>query len=478
MRTRRTGGPPSEGVLRRIARYICDYAPCRESDYLAARLALVDALGCALDALGEPECLKLLGPVVPGTSVPHGARVPGTPHCLDPVKAAFDISVAIRWRDYSDALLGAQPSHPSDNIGAIIAAADHLSQQRRATGRAPLSMREVLAWIIKVYEVHGAIGLANGFYDVGLDQTPLVGVASAAAVAGLMGGTSDEVMSAVSHAWLDGASLGLYRRAPNAGTRKNWAGPDAAARGVELARRALKGEQGCAGALTAPMWGFQDVLFKGQPIRLPRTLGSTVVNNVQFKVAFPTVFNAQTAAECAVRLHPQINGRVDSIGNIIIESHRTAIRLNGRDGPLRNRAERDHSLQYVIAIGLLYGRITTEMYEDGAAIDPRIAALRGKMRLRENPAFTRKYADPLQQASAAAVEVVFVDGTTTGRVAVSHPLGHPRRRREALPLIERKFAEAVGRRLPATRAAGVVRVCGNQQRLERMPVDEFMALFV
>lgn len=466
-----------DAVLRRIADYVCDYQPRSGAAYRMARVCLLDAIGCALHALEEPECARLLGPVVPGTIVPYGARLPGTSFRLDPVTAAFNFGLLIRWHDFSDAFTGAQPSHPSDNVGALLAVADHLSQLRRAAGKPPMTMRNLMAWLIKAYEIHGALGLKNGFYDVGLDQVPLVEVASAAVTARMLGADRAEVISAVSNAFADGASLAIYRRAPHAGTRKNWAGPDGSARGVQLALRAVKGEQGYPTVLSTPIWGFEAVLNHDRKIQLPASLGCFVVNNVQFKVKFPTVFNAQTAGECAVELHAAVSNRINQIKRIVIRAHSTSIRLNGREGPLRNSAERDHSLQYVVAIGLLHGMIAANMYQDDFARDPRIDLLRSKMVLIENPRYTADYANPKILSSANAVEVQFEDGTTTGKMERAFPIGHPRRRAAALPLLEEKFRVNVARRLPDNRVRhDLMRTCMSQAVFERTPVDEFMAM--
>lgn len=464
-------------VLRRIADYVCNYQPQSSAAYRLARVCLLDAIGCALYAHEEPECTRLLGPVVPGTVVPYGARVPGTSFRLDPVTAAFNIGLLVRWHDFSDALTGAQPSHPSDNIGALLAVADHLSQLRRAEGKPPMTMRNLMAWLIKAYEIHGALGLKNSFYDVGLDQVPLVEVASAAVTARMLGADRAEVISAVSNALADGVSLAIYRRAPHAGTRKNWAGPDGSARGVQLALRAVKGESGYPTVLSTPLWGLHAVFNHDRKIKLPKSLGCFVVNNVQFKVNFPTVFNSQTAAECAVGLHAVASNRINRIKRVVIHAHGTSIRLNGRVGPLRNSAERDHSLQYVVAIGLLHGMISADMYQDNFAIDPRIDLLRSKMVLVEDTRYTADYVNPKILSSANAVEVQFEDGTTTGKMVQAFPIGHPRRRAEAMPLLEQKFRGNVARRLPENRLRDdLMRTCMSQTIFERTAVDEFMAM--
>jgi len=465
-------------VTHDIARYISDYCVESEAALDSACLCLIDTLGCALEGLTIPECRKLLGPIVPDTIVPHGARVPGTSFELDPVKAAFDISCMARWSDFSDTYFGAQGSHPSDNIGGLLALADHRSRILQAGGKAPLLMREVLAAIVQAYEIQGVLSMDNSLYGVGLDHALLVKVASAGVATRLCGGDREAVANAVTNAWIDGHSLCIYRRSPHAGTRKSWAGADATARGVFLAMLAVRGEMGYPSALTTPTWGLYDVLFKGKPFAIPVTYGCSVVQNIQFKVSVPTVFNAQTAAECAIRLHPVVRDRIQEIRKITICAHATTLRLNTASGPLATAAERDHCVQYVVAVGLLNGSITAEDYETEAASDPRIDALRAKTEILEDPAYTRDYADPAKRASANAVQVFFADGSTTEKVAVEYPLGHARRRAEAQKLLWEKFEANLARAFADKQRKRIVATCRDRESLERLAVHEFVALFL
>lgn len=460
---------------------IADYVTRAQIDsseaYQTARLCLMDSLGCALEALSYPACTKLLGPVVPGISVLNGAKVPGTPYQLDPVTAAFNLGAMIRWLDFNDTWLAAEWGHPSDNLGGILMSADWLSRQAVAAGKRPLAVRDVLTAMIKAHEIQGVLALENSFNRVGLDHVLLVRVASAAVVTGLLGGTHEDVLNAVSNAWVDGGSLRVYRHGANTGSRKSWAAGDATARGVRLALMALKGEMGYPGALTAPTWGFQDVFFKGQPVRLGRALGSYVMENVLFKVSFPAEFHAQTAVEAAFQLHPLVKERLDEIEKVVITTHESALRIIDKKGPLRNPADRDHCIQYMTAIGLIFGRLTAEDYEDERAADPRIDALREKMVCVENPQYSRDYLDPDKRSIANAVQVFFRDGTATPQVAVEYPLGHRRRRAEALPLLEAKFRASLQRHLSPRQGAAIQALFANPGRLESVPVHEFVDLF-
>ncbi|MEQ8660935.1 MAG: bifunctional 2-methylcitrate dehydratase/aconitate hydratase [Gammaproteobacteria bacterium] len=471
--------PPPDRELVDIADYVVDYPIASEAAYTTARNCLLDTLGCGLLALRFPECTKLLGPLVAGTVVPHGARVPGTSHVLDPVKAAWDIGCTIRWLDYNDTWLAAEWGHPSDNLGAILAAADHLSQRAVAHGRAPLTMHDVLTAMIKAHEIQGVLALENSYNQVGLDHVLLVRVASTAVVTHLLGGSREQVIDALSQAWVDGCALRTYRHAPNTGSRKSWAAGDATARALRLALITLAGEMGIPGALTAPTWGFYDVLFGGRRFAFQRPYGSYVMENVLFKIAFPAEFHGQTAAEAAVALHAQVRDRVDVIERVEVTTHESAIRIIAKSGPLANPADRDHCLQYIVAVALLYGALTAEHYEDGFhAADPRIDALRAKMTVVEDAHYSRDYHDPDKRAIANAVQVFFADGTHTDRLAVEYPLGHRRRRAEGIPRLEQKFADALRTRFPATRADAIMALCLDQARLEATPVDAFMDLFV
>jgi len=470
--------PAPDKVLTDIADYVASYTIASAEAYDTARLSLIDTLGCGLEALSFPACTKLLGPVVPGTIVPNGARVPGTPYQLDPVMAAFNLGCMIRWLDYNDTWLAAEWGHPSDNLGGILATADWLSRNAIAAGRKPLVMRDVLTAMIKAHEIQGVIALKNSFNRVGLDHVVLVKVATTAVATHMLGGTRDEIVNAVSNAWIDGQSLRTYRHAPNTGSRKSWAAGDATSRGVRLALMALKGEMGYPSALTAPTWGFYDVLFKGKPFVFEQPYGSYVMEHVLFKISFPAEFHAQTAVEAAVRLYPQVSHRVDEVEKIVITTHESAIRIIDKQGPLYNPADRDHCIQYMTAVALLKGTLTAADYEDDVARDPRIDALRDKMVCVENQQWTQDYLDPQKRSIANAVQVFFKDGTKTENIVVEYPVGHRRRRQEGVPLLERKFKLNLARRFADKQRNTILALCQDQQKLEAAPVHEFVDLFV
>ncbi|HEV7641587.1 MAG TPA: bifunctional 2-methylcitrate dehydratase/aconitate hydratase [Gaiellaceae bacterium] len=426
-------------LLVELARYASTAGDFPEATRATARLVLADSLGCAALASTHESCRRLLGPVVPGTRVPNGARVPATSFELDPVKAAFDIGTLIRWLDYNDTWLAAEWGHPSDNLGAILALADHLD--RSGT---PVSVGEILDASIVAHEIQGVLALANAFNRVGLDHVLLVEVASTAAAGRLLGLGEQQLVAALSNAWVDGHPLRTYRHAPNTGSRKSWAAGDATSRGVRLALIARTGEMGYPTALTAEQWGFEDVRFGGRSVTLARPLGTYVMDNILFKVAYPAEFHAQTAAEAAVLLHGEIVQRLEEIERIEVSTQESAIRIIDKRGPLTNPADRDHSLQYVIAVGLLYGTITDRHYEDDVAADPRIDVLREKMTVVEEPRYTRDYLDPAKRTIANAIRVVYADGSATDRIEVEVPLGHPRRRAEAQPLLREKLVANLG----------------------------------
>lgn len=457
-----------------IADYVLQYRPRRQLAWDTAHDCLIDSLGCAFEALSYPECIRLLGPVVPGTVVPNGARVPGTSFRLDPVSATFSTGALIRWVDYSDAFFGATVMHPSDCFSALLSVADWLSRSRLAEGSQPLTMRDVLHAAIQAYEVIGGIGLENNFTVTGLDNVLLVKVAVAAVVTRMLGGGRAEIVSALSNAWIDGHALATFRRAPNTGSRKSWSAADAASRGVWLALLATKGEMGYPTALTAKSWGFCDVMFKGRPLRFSRRLGSLVVENALFKIAYPAALHAQTAVEAAIRLHPLVRDRIDEIVRVDMWTHETCILMIDKTGPLHNFADRDHCLQYMAAIGLLFGDLTGRDYQDERAADPRIDALRSKMVVREDTRYSRDYADSDKRSNANAIGVHFDDGTRTPRVEVEYPLGHRARRREAMPLLLKKFESSVRRTFAAKRACEVLDLCTDRARLIDTPVNEFM----
>jgi 2-methylcitrate dehydratase len=470
--------PDPDQPLVDIANYVLDHDIKSQEAYNTARLCLMDTLGCGLEALSYPACTKLLGPIVPGTVVPNGARVPGTQFQLDPVQAAFNIGAMIRWLDFNDTWLAAEWGHPSDNLGGILAVADWLSRNAVAGGKRPLVIRDVLTAMIKAHEIQGVMALENSFNRVGLDHVVLVKLASTAVVVRMLGATRDEIISAVSQVWVDGQSLRTYRHAPNTGSRKSWAAGDATSRAVRLALITMKGEMGYPSVLSAKTWGFYDVLFKGNPFKFQRPYGSYVMEHVLFKISFPAEFHAQTAVECAMQLHPQVKDRLDQIQKIVIRTHESAIRIIDKKGPLHNPADRDHCIQYMVAVPLIHGRLTAADYEDDVATDPRIDALREKMECVEDKQFSKDYLDPDKRSIANGITIHFKDGGKTDEVVVEYPIGHRRRRAEGIPVLEAKFRTNLLRRLPPKQAAALLALCRDQQRLEGTPVNEFVDLFV
>lgn len=470
--------PEFDPELQAIADYVLDYTVNSQQAYHTARLCLMDTLGCGLLALRYPECLKLLGPIVPGTTVINGTRVPGTQFELDPVQGAFNIGTTIRWLDYNDTWLAAEWGHPSDNLGGILALADYLSRSYEAQGQFSLLMKDVLQAMIKAHEIQGVLALENSFNRVGLDHVVLVKVASTAVVTHLLGGSREQILNALSLAFVDGQSLRTYRHAPNTGSRKSWAAGDATSRAVRLAFMALKGEMGYPSVLTAKSWGFYDVLFKGKPFQFQRDYGSYVMEQVLFKISFPAEFHAQTAVECAVDLYPKIKNRLEDIDRIVLTTHESAIRIISKTGPLHNPADRDHCLQYMVAIGLLHGNLTAEDYEDAVANDPRIDVLREKMVVMEDKQFSKDYHDPEKRSIANAIQIYFNDGSQTEKVVIEYPIGHSRRREEGIPLLLEKFKSNLLTRFPKSQAEKILHVCGDQHRFENTPVTEFMQMFV
>ena len=446
-----------------------------------ARNCLLDTLGCGLEALSYPACTKLLGPIVPGTIVPNGAKVPGTQFQLDPVQAAFNIGAMIRWLDFNDTWLAAEWGHPSDNLGGILAVADWLSRTAVAAGRAPLVMRDVLVAMVKAHEIQGVVALENAFNRVGLDHVLLVKLASTAVVGQMLGLTRDELINAVSLVFVDGHALRTYRHAPNTGSRKSWAAGDATSRAVRLALVARTGEMGYPSALTAKTWGFYDVLFKGNAFRFQRPYGSYVMENVLFKVAFPAEFHAQTAVEAAMTLHGRLRSsgkRVADIARITIRTHEAALRIIDKKGPLANPADRDHCILYMVAVPLIFGRLTAADYEDALAADPRIDALRAKIECVEDPQFTKDYHDPDQRSIPNGLTIIFDDGSALDEVVVEYPIGHKRRRAEGIPLLVEKFRTNLARRFPGKQQQAILDVSLDQARLEAMPVHEYVDLYV
>ena len=471
--------PDPDRVLVDIADYVCNYEIKSVEAYDTARNCLMDALGCAFLSQQFPECTKLLGPLVEGTIVPNGARVPGTMFRLDPAKAAWDIGCMIRWLDYNDTWLAAEWGHPSDNLGAILSVADFMSQQKIATHNHPLTMRDVLTAMIKAHEIQGVIALENSFNRVGLCHVLLVRVASTAVATHMLGGSCKQIIDALSQAWLDGSSLRTYRHAPNAGPRKSWAAGDATSRAVRLADLTLRGEIGYPSALTARTWGFYDVCFNGNPFIFSRDYKSYVMENVLFKISFPAEFHSQTAIEAAVKLHPEVSNCLDTIEKIVIHTHESAIRIISKVGPLNNPADRDHCLQYMTAVALIFGNLIAEHYEDSfheahAIIDK----LRQKMEIYEDATYTKEYMEPEKRSIANALQIFFKNGTSTNKVEVKYPLGHRRRRSEGIPLLEEKFQANLATRFPPKRCRKIYTLCKNQKQLEQTPVNEFMDLLV
>lgn len=473
--------PDPDPVLVDIADYVLDFPIDGTLALETARHCLIDTLGCGLEALTYPACTKLMGPIVPGTIVPNGARVPGTPFQLDPVQAAFNIGAMIRWLDFNDTWLAAEWGHPSDNLGGILATADWLSRTAVAAGKKPLTMKDVLIAMVKAHEIQGCIALENSFNKVGLDHVLLVKLASTAVVGRLLGLTRDELINAISLALVDGQALRTYRHAPNTGSRKSWAAGDATSRAVRLALIAKTGEMGYPSVLTAKTWGFYDVLFKGQPFRFQRPYGSYVMENVLFKISFPAEFHSQTAVEAAMTLHAQLRAAgktVEDISAITIRTHEAAIRIIDKKGPLNNPADRDHCIQYMIAVPLIFGRLTAADYEDAVAQDPRIDALRDKMSCVEDPQFTKDYHDPEKRSIANALTVEFNDGSTFDEVVVEYPIGHKRRRADGIPLLVEKFRTNLARKFPVKQQQAILDVSLDQARLEAMPVNEYVDLYV
>ncbi|MGY4493406.1 2-methylcitrate dehydratase [Pseudomonas sp. TE3610] len=483
--------PDYEPMLQAIADYVLTFQVQPGEALTTARYCLMDTLGCGLLALRFPECTKHLGPLVEGTIVPHGSRVPGTSFRLDPVKAAWDIGCIVRWLDFNDTWLAAEWGHPSDNVGAILAVADHLSQRLVAAGEAPVTLRRVLEAMIMAHEIQGVLALENSFNRVGLDHVLLVKVASTAVSAWLLGANREQLLSALSHAFVDGQALRTYRHAPNAGSRKSWAAGDASSRGVRLADIALRGEMGIPGVLGAPQWGFYDVLFSHtnkdlalkpddqRQFRLARPFGTYVMENVLFKISFPAEFHAQTACEAAIALHPLVRGRLSEIDRIVITTHESAIRIISKVGPLANAADRDHCLQYMTAVPLAFGSLVAEHYEDAFhAAHPIIDQLRDKMQIVENPVYSREYLEPDKRSIANAVQVFYRDGSSTENVEVMFPLGHRRRRAEGMPLLLDKFRTHLATRFVPQRCLQILEACRDQERFEALAVQRFMDLFV
>lgn len=475
-RSARRAGP--DRLLVDIAEYVCETDIDSKLAFETAHYCLLDTLACGFQALDYPACTRLLGPVVPGATLAGGARVPGTSYELEPVAAAFNIGAMVRWLDFNDTWLAAEWGHPSDNLGGILAVADYLSRRNRAEGNAPFIMRDVLTAMIKAHEIQGVLALENSFNRVGLDHVLLVRVASTAVVTRMLGGEREQVINAISNAWIDGGALRTYRHAPNTGSRKSWAAGDATSRAVRLALIAMSGEMGYPSALSAKTWGFFDVLFGGKPFTFPRGFGSYVMENILFKISYPAEFHAQTAVEAAMALHEAVKDRLDDIEKVLIETQEAGVRIIDKTGPLDNPADRDHCIQYMTAVPMIFGRLSAADYEDDIASDPRIDALRDKMEVTENEGFTKDYFDAEKRYIGNALQVFFKDGSSTERVSIDFPIGHRQRRTEGMPVLIRKFETSISPKLKSGQWKVLNALCADPEKLAATTVDDFMALLV
>ncbi len=467
--------PPPDQVLVDIAEYALSYRVASELAYETAFHCLMDTLACGFQALKYPACTKLLGPVVPGATMPGGARVPGTSYELDPVQAAFNIGAMVRWLDFNDTWLAAEWGHPSDNLGGILSVADYLSRRNVTLGQTSLTVRDLLTAMIKAHEIQGVTALENSFNRVGLDHVLLVRIASTAVTTTMLGGTREQIINAVSNAWVDGGALRTYRHAPNTGSRKSWAAGDATSRAVRHALMAMAGEMGYPSALTAKTWGFQDVLFEGKPLAYPQRFGSYVMENILFKISYPAEFHGQTAVEAAIALHPLVEDRLDRIDRVVIETQESGVRIIDKTGPLANPADRDHCIQYMVAVALIFGRLTAEDYEDSVAADLRIDGLRARTQVLENTTFTQEYYAPDKRYIGNAVQVFFSDGSSTPRIAVDYPIGHRKRRGEGIPVLRKKFEQSVAAHFSPKQTESIKTLFADRARLEALPVQEFVA---
>ena len=461
-----------------IARYILEYNISSQEAYNTARLCLMDSIGCAILALQFPECTKLLGPIIPETIVPNGSRVPGTSYNLDPVTATFNIGILIRWLDFNDTWLAAEWGHPSDNLSAILAVTDHISRKNVSEGLKALTIHDVLTAMIKAHEIQGVMALKNSFNEKGLDHVILVKLASAAVAAGLLGCNEQQIFNAISNVWIDLGPLRTYRHWPNTGSRKSWAAGDAASRAVFLALQAKKGEMGYPTALTAPKWGFYDRFWNGKPFSFEQSYGSYVMEHVLFKVSYPAEFHGQTAIEASIKLHPAVVDRLDEISHVEITTQKAGKEIIDKEGPLQNPADRDHCIQYMTAIGLIFGNLNAQDYENPRASDPRIDKLRAKMRVVINPQFTQDYYDATKRSIANSVQVFFKNNTTTEKVIIEYPIGHKSRRKEAIPLLEKKFKMNLATLFPISRIGEILELFRDQEKLDLTPVHSFMNLFI
>ena len=465
--------PEPDKILVDIAEYAASYVSNSREAIDTARYNLLDTLGCGLLALRYPECTKHLGPIVSNATLPNGARIPGTDWQIEPVHAAFNIGAMIRWLDFNDTWLAAEWGHPSDNLGGILALADYLTR----AGEKSFTVNDVLQAMIKAHEIQGILALENSYNRVGLDHVLLVRAATTAVATAMLGGNKDRIIAALSNAWTDGGALRVYRHSPNTGPRKSWAAGDATSRGVRLALMAMQGEMGYPSALTVKQWGYYDVLFGGKPFSIGRPFGSYVMENVLFKISFPAEFHAQTAVECAIQLHDRVKNRLSEVTKIIITTHESAIRIIDKSGPLHNPADRDHCIQYMTAIGLIFGALTADHYEEAVAKDPRIDALRAKMVCVENSQYSKDYLDPDKRSIANAVQVFFKDGSSSENVVVEYPIGHRRRRAEGMPLLMKKFETNLASRFAPQQCEEILRLCTNSVALDATAVDKFTDMF-
>lgn len=473
-----TKRPEFDEILTKIARYAVDFEIKSDEAMQTARYCLMDTLGCGLLGLKYPQCTKLLGPVVPGAEFrPLGAKVPGTSYQLDPERAAFNVGTMVRWLDFNDTWLAAEWGHPSDNLGAIWAVADYLSRKNLSENKPALKVKDVLKAMIKAHEIQGILALENCFNREGMDHVLLVRIASTAVAAAMLGGSFEEVRNAVSHAFVDGGALRVYRHAPNTGSRKSWAAGDASSRGVNLALKALSGEMGYPSTLSASYWGYEDVKMNGKKLSLPQEFGSYVMENVLFKISFPAEFHAQTACECAITLHEEVKDRLDEIEKVIITTQESGHRIINKVGKLDNPADRDHCIQYMVAVPLIFGRLVADDYEDDVASDERIDILREKMEVVVDERYTKEYLEADKRSIANAVQVFFKDGSKSEKVEVEYPIGHRRRRSEGIPLLISKFSANLATRLSPKKCEQIEKICSNQKSLEELDFNEFSDLF-
>ncbi len=470
--------PDFDELLTKIARYASDFEIKSDLAYETAKYCLMDTIGTGLLALNFPACTKLLGPVVEGAEFrPLGAKIPGTSYQLEPERAAFNVGAMVRWLDFNDTWLAAEWGHPSDNLGAIWAVCDYMSRKNISQGKKPLNIKDALTAMIKAHEIQGVLALENCFNKVGLDHVLLVRIASTAVACKLLGGSFEEIRNALSHAFIDGGALRAYRHAPNTGSRKSWAAGDASSRGVNLALKALSGEMGYPSALSAKFWGFEDVKMRGAKLSIPQEFSSYVMENVLFKISFPAEFHAQTAVECALKLHDEVKDRLDDVEKIIITTQESGHRIINKTGELANPADRDHCIQYMVAVPLIFGRLRAEDYEDSVAKDPRIDALRAKMSVEVDDRYTKEYLQSDKRSIANAVQIFYKDGSKSQKVEVEYPIGHKRRRSEGIPLLIKKFESNLAGRLSPKKCELINKLFADQKTLENTAFNEFSDLF-